>query len=103
MIIDELGFEKLELRHYPEAPSLLYKIVDHRSPQKSTALVSNIEFKQWTDYLGDPPLTMALIDRIVDAAIIQPFEGKSYRMHRAEQQKRRQQQEAAASSRKKKR
>ena len=101
LIIDELGFEKLELRHYPEAPSLLYKIVDHRSPQKSTALVSNIEFKQWTDYLGDPPLTMALIDRIVDAAIIQPFEGKSYRMYRAEQQKRRQQQEAAAGSRKK--
>ena len=51
--------------------------------------------------MGDPPLTMALIDRIVDAAIIQPFEGKSYRMHRAEQQKRRQQQEAAAGSRKK--
>ena len=101
LIIDELGFEKLELRHYPEAPSLLYKIVDHRSPQKSTALVSNIEFKQWTDYLGDPPLTMALIDRIVDAAIIQPFEGKSYRMYRAEQQKRRQQQEAAAGLRKK--
>jgi DNA replication protein DnaC len=99
LVIDELGFEKLELRHYPEAPSLLYKIVDHRSPKKSTALVSNIEFKEWTDYLGDAPLTMALIDRIVDGAIIQKFEGKSYRVHRAEQQKRRQQQGAASPSR----
>jgi DNA replication protein DnaC len=99
LVIDELGFEKLELRHYPEAPSLLYKIVDHRSPKKSTALVSNIEFKEWTDYLGDAPLTMALIDRIVDGAIIQKFEGKSYRVHRAEQQKRRQQQGSASPSR----
>jgi DNA replication protein DnaC len=102
LIIDELGFEKLELHNYPEAPSLLYKIVDHRSPQKSTALVSNVDFKEWTDYLGDAPLTMALIDRIVDSAIIQPFDGKSYRVYRAEQQKRRQQQEAASPSRKKK-
>ena len=65
----------------------------------SSPLVSNIEFKEWTDYLGDAPLTMALIDRIVDGAIIQKFEGKSYRVHRAEQQKRRQQQGAASASR----
>jgi DNA replication protein DnaC len=92
LIIDELGFEKLELRQYPEAPSLLYKIVDHRSSRKSTALVTNIEFKELTEYLGDPPLTMALCDRIVDGANIQRFAGKSYRVHRAEQEKRREQQ-----------
>jgi DNA replication protein DnaC len=101
LIIDELGFEKLELRHYPEAPSLLYKIIDHRSPKKSTALVTNIDFKEWADYLRDPALTMALCDRIVDGAIIQKFEGKSYRVYRAEQQKRRQQQRSTSSSRKK--
>ncbi len=28
---------------------------------------------------------MALLDRVVDGAIIQRFEGKSYRAHRAEQ------------------
>ena len=97
LIIDELGFEKLELRQYPEAPSLFYKIIDHRSPQKSTALVTNIDFKEWTDYLRDPSLTMALTDRIVDGAIIQKFEGKSYRVYRAEEQKRRQQQQGKAS------
>lgn len=101
LIIDELGFEKLELRQYPEAPSLLYKIVDYRSPQKSTTLVTNIDFKEWTDYLGDPPLTMALIDRIVDGAIIQRFEGKSYRVYRAEQQKRQRLQQGACQEEKK--
>ncbi len=89
LIIDEFGFDKLERREYPESPSLLYKVIDSRSRRGSTALVTNIEFKHWTDYLGDPPLAMALIDRMVDDAIIQRFEGKSYRAHRAEQKAKR--------------
>jgi DNA replication protein DnaC len=85
LIIDEFGFEKLERREYPESSSLLYKIIDSRSRRGSTALVTNIEFEDWTDYLGDPPLAMALIDRMVDDAIIERFKGKSYRAFRAEQ------------------
>jgi DNA replication protein DnaC len=85
LIIDEFGFDKLERREYPESSSLLYKVIDSRSRQGSTALVTNIDFKDWADYLGDPPLAMALLDRVVDGAIIQRFEGKSYRAHRAEQ------------------
>jgi DNA replication protein DnaC len=83
LIIDEFGFDKLERREYPEAPSLLFKIIDRRNGRGSTALVTNIKFGDWTDYLGDPPLAMALLDRIVDGAIIQEFSGKSYRAHRA--------------------
>jgi DNA replication protein DnaC len=84
LILDELGFEKLERREYPEAPSLLFKIIDSRSGHGSTALVTNMEFELWTDYLGDPPLAMAILDRIVDTALIHKFEGKSYRAHRAQ-------------------
>lgn len=83
LIVDEFGFEKLERREYPEASSLLYKVIDSRSQRGSTALVTNISFDAWTDYLGDPPLAMALLDRVVDGAIIQTFHGKSYRAHRA--------------------
>jgi len=85
LIIDEFGFEKLERREYPESSSLLYKIIDSRSRRGSTALVTNIEFENWTEYFEDPPLAMALIDRMVDNAIIQRFQGKSYRAHRAEE------------------
>ena len=84
LIIDELGFDKLERREYPESSSLLYKVIDSRSRRGSTALVTNIDFKDWSDYLGDPPLAMALLDRVVDGAIIHKFEGKSYRAYRAE-------------------
>jgi DNA replication protein DnaC len=85
LIIDEFGFDKLERREYPESSSLLFKVIDSRSRKGSTALVTNIDFKDWSDYLGDPPLAMALLDRVVDGAIIQRFQGKSYRAHRAEQ------------------
>jgi DNA replication protein DnaC len=85
LIIDEFGFDKLERREYPESSSLLYKVVDHRNGRGSTALITNIDFGDWTDYLGDPPLAMALLDRVIDSAIIQRFKGKSYRAFRAEQ------------------
>ena len=46
-------------------------------------LVANIDFEAWGKYLGDPPLAMAFLDRIVDGAIILKINGKSYRVHRA--------------------
>ncbi len=88
MIIDEFGFDKLERREYPESPSLLYKVVDSRNGHGSTAFVTNLDFGNWSEYIGDPPLVMALLDRVVDNAIVRKFEGMSYRKHRAEQKQR---------------
>jgi DNA replication protein DnaC len=86
LIIDELGFDKLERAEYPDASSLLYKVIDARSQKASTALITNIEFSDWADYFGDPPLAMALLDRVVYRAIIHHLEGKSYRAHLAQPQ-----------------
>jgi DNA replication protein DnaC len=82
LVIDEFGFEKIERSASPQAANLLYKIIDARSRQRSTALVTNIDFTAWGDYLGDPPLAMAFLDRVVDGAIIVKINGKSYRAHR---------------------
>jgi len=82
LIIDEFGFDKIERTETPQAANLLYKIIDART-QRSTALVTNIDFEAWGDYLGDPPLAMAFLDRVVDGAIILKIKGKSYRAHRA--------------------
>jgi DNA replication protein DnaC len=60
--------------------------MDARSQKVSTALVTNIDFEAWGEYLGDPPLAMAFLDRLVDGAIILKITGKSYRAHRAAQQ-----------------
>src|SRR5207253_311775 len=82
LVIDEFGFEMVERKSSPQAASLLYKIIDARTRQRSTALVTNIDFAAWGDYLGDPPLAMAFLDRVVVGAIILKMNGKSYRAHR---------------------
>jgi DNA replication protein DnaC len=83
LVIDEFGFDKIERAETTQAASLLYKVVDSRSPTKSTALVTNIGFEAWADYLGDAPLAMAILDRLVDGAIVLKIEGRSYRAHGA--------------------
>jgi len=85
LIIDEFGFDRIERLEARQAAGLLYKIIDARSPQRSTALVTNIDFESWGDYLEDPPLATAFLDRIVDGATIVRIAGKSYRAHRAKQ------------------
>ena len=84
LIIDEFGFDRLERQESPQAASLLYKVIDARHTKHSTALITNIDFGAWGEYLGDPPLAMALTDRVVDGAIILKIAGKSYRAHRAQ-------------------
>jgi DNA replication protein DnaC len=85
LVIDEFGFDRIERDPSAQAASLLYKVIDSRGPHRSTALVTNIDFDAWSDYLGDPPLAMAVLDRIVDGAIVLKLTGKSYRAHRAKQ------------------
>lgn len=79
LIIDEFGFEKLERKEVPDALSLLYKVIDGRNRRSSTAIITNVSFDDWTEYLGDPPMTMALLDRVVDQTNLITFEGDSIR------------------------
>ncbi len=83
LVIDEFGFDRIERSLCPQAASLWYKIIDARNQRGSTALVTNIDFEGWADYLGDAPLAMALLDRVVDGATIVKLKGKSYRVHRS--------------------
>ncbi len=83
VIIDEFGFDRIERSECPQAANLFYKVIDARSGQRSTALATNIDFEAWGEYLGDPPLAMAFLDRVVDGAILLKLRGKSYRAHRA--------------------
>ena len=83
LIIDEFGFDRLERQSCQEAPQLLYKVIEGRYAQRSTVLVTNVDFDAWGDYLGDAPLAMAFLDRLVDGANILKLRGRSYRAARA--------------------
>ncbi len=83
MIIDEFGFDKIERAECPEAAHLLYKIIASRNQKRSTALVTNVEFEKWGEYLSDGPLAMAFLNRLLQGAIILRLKGKSYRAEQA--------------------
>lgn len=82
LIIDEFGFDQVERNHSRQAASLLYKVIDQRHSRRSTALVTNVDFAAWPDYLGDAPLSMAFIDRLLDRAVVIKINGRSYRVER---------------------
>ena len=83
LIIDEFGFDKIERSECPETAHLLYKIIAARNQKHSTALVTNVDFEKWGEYLSDGPLAMAFLDRLVEGAIILKVKGKSYRAEKA--------------------
>jgi DNA replication protein DnaC len=81
LIVDEFGFDRIEREACVQASSLLYKVIDGRR-ERSTALATNIDFEAWADYLGDPPLAMAMLDRLTASPIVFKLCGKSYRAER---------------------
>jgi DNA replication protein DnaC len=83
LIIDEFGFDRLERQACKEASPLLYKVIEGRHGRRSTVLVTNVDFEGWGAYLGDAPLAMAFLDRLVDGAIVLKLRGRSYRAARA--------------------
>jgi DNA replication protein DnaC len=83
LIIDEFGFDKIERTECPQAAHLLYKIIASRNQKRSTALVTNVDFDKWGEYLSDGPLAMAFLDRLVEGAILLKVKGKSYRAQQA--------------------
>lgn len=83
LVIDEFGFERLERQACVEAPQLLYKVIEGRHGRRSTVLVTNVDFEGWGAYLGDAPMAMAFLDRLVDGALVLKLRGRSYRAARA--------------------
>ena len=83
LLIDEFGFDRLEREAQAQASTVYYRLLDARTGRRSTALATNIDFNAWADYLGDPPLATAFLDRLVDGAVILKLTGRSYRAHRA--------------------
>lgn len=80
LLIDEVGFDRLEQETSKNA-SLFFKVIDARYTKSSTILTTNVDFKVLGDYLGDPVITTALVDRMVHHAIIISIEGPSFRIH----------------------
>jgi hypothetical protein len=64
--VDEFGFDCIERTGCPQAAHLFYKIIASRNQKRSTALVTNVDFEKWGEYLFDGPLAMAFLDHLVE-------------------------------------
>ena len=81
LIIDEMGHDRLELQVTKEA-HLLFKVVDERyQVNRPLIFTTNVEEKDWAEYLGDPISTRAILDRIFHTAVKIEIRGPSYRQH----------------------
>lgn len=80
LLIDEVGFDRIEQESARNA-AFFFKVIDARYCKGSTILTCNIDFKELGDYLGDPVITTALVDRMVHHSIIIHVDGPSFRMH----------------------
>ncbi len=81
LLIDEMGHDRLELQITKEA-HLLFKVIDERYKLKrSLIFTTNVNEKDWAEYLGDPISTNAILDRIFHRSAKIEIRGPSYRQH----------------------
>ena len=80
LLIDELGFDRLE-QHDARNACLFHKVIDGRYCKGSTIITSNVDFKELGDYLGDPVITAATVDRMIHHSVIISIEGPSWRLY----------------------
>jgi DNA replication protein DnaC len=76
VIIDEIGFQPIS-RH--EA-NLLFGIINQLYQQTSIILTSNKGVAEWGEFMGDPVITAAMLDRLMHKCEVFDMDGDSYRL-----------------------
>jgi DNA replication protein DnaC len=80
LVIDDVGLGRVRRsKDEPTAAQMLFTLVDQRVGRTSTILTSNIKLSAWGAYLGDPALTMAILDRMIHRATRIEIDGPSWR------------------------
>jgi DNA replication protein DnaC len=81
LVIDEVGLEQVE-RTVASRSGLMQKVLIPRYDRHlSTIITSNIDWKDWGEYLGDHLGAAAILDRLIHRSHVIVIEGPSYRDH----------------------
>lgn len=78
LLLDELAYEPLS----SEATNYLFRVVSARHRQSSTVITANTGPASWKSLFPSEATAVATADRLVDAATILRFTGKSFRKPR---------------------
>ena len=83
LVIDDWGLAPLD----PSAKRDLLEILDDRYQKRSTIIAAQLPVENWHDWIADPPLADAILDRIVHNAYNIQIKGESQRKTRGITQK----------------
>ncbi len=75
LIMDDFGLKPMD----PKTRNILFDVIDERHAKKSTIITSQIPVKDWYDCVGDPNLSDAIMDRIVNGSFRIEMQGESMR------------------------
>lgn len=75
LIIDDFGLSKLSNR----ARHDLLEIIEDKSGSGSIIITSQLPINKWHDYIGEPTIADAIVDRIVHRAHVIDIQGESMR------------------------
>jgi len=76
VIIDEIGFQPLTRSE----ANMLFGVVNQLYQQTSMILTSNKGVAEWGEFMGDPVITTAMLDRLMHKCEIFDMDGDSYRL-----------------------
>ena len=79
LIIDDMGLKSLPDR----AGEILFELIMRRYELRSTIMTSNRPIEDWGKLIGDVATAGAILDRLLQNAMVIPFKGRSYRLRKA--------------------
>ena len=75
LCIDELGYLNIK----PEQANIFFKLMEERYQRHPTIITTNIDYDEWAGFLGNKPLTDALLSRVRHQCHTVRIEGPSLR------------------------
>jgi DNA replication protein DnaC len=84
LILDDFG---LAPNLIPEQRRDFFNLVDDRHQIKSTIITSQLAVKHWHDYIGEPTLADAILDRLLENSHRLELEGDSLRKDKRKEKK----------------
>lgn len=76
LLLDEVGYLPLDRT----MANMLFQLVSRRYERGSIILTSNKSYAEWSDFLGDPVLAAAILDRLLHHSVTVNIRGESYRL-----------------------
>jgi DNA replication protein DnaC len=76
VIIDEIGFQPITRQE----ANMLFSVVTQLYQQTSIILTSNKGVAEWGEFMGDPVITAAMLDRLMHKCEVFDMDGDSYRL-----------------------